>query len=173
MLINGAAGGVGTFAVQIAKRLGAEVTGVCSAANLDLVRSIGADHVIDYTQEDFTCHDRHFDVILDNVMNHSPSRCRRALAQEGTLILNNGTSAGPWIGPLGRMASAVLLSRFIQQRVCLAGLPRKANLVVLKERIEAGELTPVVERTYSLAETAQALRYLGKGHARGKVVNCL
>jgi NADPH:quinone reductase-like Zn-dependent oxidoreductase len=171
VLINGAAGGVGTFAVQIAKWLGAEVTGVCSTRNLDLVRSIGAEHVIDYTQEDFTtCHGRHFDVILDNVMNHSLSGCRHALTPEGTLILNNGTTGGAWIGPLGRMALAVLLSRFIRQKVRLAVLPSKTDLVVLKERIEAGDLTPVIDRTYPLAETAGALRYLGSGHARGKVV---
>jgi NADPH:quinone reductase-like Zn-dependent oxidoreductase len=170
VLINGAAGGVGTFATQIAKWLGAEVTGVCSTRNLDLVRSIGADHVIDYTREDFTRLERRFDVILDNVMNHSLSECRNALTPEGTLILNNGTTGSPWIGPLGRMASAILQSRFIRQRVRLALLPSKTDLVVVKDRIEAGDLAPVVDRTFPLVETAQALRYLGTGHARGKVV---
>jgi NADPH:quinone reductase-like Zn-dependent oxidoreductase len=173
VLINGAAGGVGTFAVQIAKWLGAEVTGVCSTRNLDLVRSIGANHVIDYTQDDFTRDERHYDVMLDNVMNHSLSECRRALTPDGTLIPNNGTTGGPWIGPLGRMALAFLLSRFIRQRVRLAVLPSKTDLVVLKERIEAGDLTPVVDRTFALVETAGALRYLGTGHARGKVVICV
>jgi NADPH:quinone reductase-like Zn-dependent oxidoreductase len=170
VLINGASGGVGTFAIQIAKWLGAEVTGVCSTSNVDLLRSIGADHVIDYTREDFTRQDLRYDVIFDNVMNHSLSECRHALTPEGTLILNNGTSGGPWVGPLGRMAVALLQSRFIHQRVCLAALPRTADLAVLNERIEAGDLAPVVDRTYPFAETAQALRYLGKGHARGKVV---
>jgi NADPH:quinone reductase-like Zn-dependent oxidoreductase len=173
VLINGASGGVGSFAIQIAKWLGAEVTGVCSTRNMDLIRSIGADHVIDYTQEDFTRHDRLYDVIFDNVMNHSLSECRHALKPEGTLILNNGTAGGPWIGPLGRMAVALLQSRFIRQRVRLAALPNKADMVLLKERIEAGDLTPVVDRTYPLAETPQALRYLGRGHARGKVVICV
>jgi NADPH:quinone reductase-like Zn-dependent oxidoreductase len=173
VLINGAAGGVGTFATQIANWLGAEVTGVCSTRNLDLVRSIGADHVIDYTREDFTRLARRFDVILDNVMNRSFSEVRHALTPRGCLILNNGTTGGPWIGPLGRMALALLLSRFIRQSVRLAVLPSKADLVVLKERCEAGSLAPVVDRTYPLVETARALRYLGTGHARGKVVICV
>jgi len=135
-----------------------------------LVRSIGADHVIDYTQEDFTHHEHRYDLILDNVMNHSLSDCRRALTADGTLILNNGTGGGRWIGTLGRMGLAFVLSRFIRQRVRLAGLPSNEDLPVLKERIEAGEMRPVVDRTYPLSQTAEALRYLGSGHARGKVI---
>jgi NADPH:quinone reductase-like Zn-dependent oxidoreductase len=170
VLINGAAGGVGTFAVQISKYLGAEVTGVCSTRNVDLVRSIGADHVIDYTQDDFTRREHLYDVIFDNVMNHPLSECRRALTLDGTLILNNGTSGGRWLGPLGRMVQALAVSRFIRQRVRLAVLPSREDLPLLKERIEAGDITPVIDRTYPLARTSEALRYVGAGHPRGKVI---
>jgi NADPH:quinone reductase-like Zn-dependent oxidoreductase len=164
------AGGVGTFAVQIARSLGAQVTGVCSTANVDLVRSIGADHVIDYRREDFTRAGRRYDLILDNVMNHSPAECLGALTREGTLILNNGTGGGPWFGTLGRMVAALVRSRFARQSVRLAQLPRSEDLPVLRELIEAGKLRPVIDRAYPLNETADAMRHLGSGHARGKVV---
>jgi NADPH:quinone reductase-like Zn-dependent oxidoreductase len=170
VLVNGAAGGVGTFAVQIARSLGAEVTGVCSTRNVDLVRSIGADQVVDYTREDFTRAERRYDLVLDNVMNHSLSDCRRALTPEGTLLLNNGTGGGRWIGPLGRMLTTLLVSSFARQRLRLARLPRKEDLPALKELIEAGKLRPVIDRTYPLGDVPEALRHLGTGHARGKVV---
>jgi NADPH:quinone reductase-like Zn-dependent oxidoreductase len=165
VLINGASGGVGTFAVQIAKALGAEVTGVCSTRNVDLVRSIGADHVVDYTQEDFTQSDRRYDLILDNVANHSFSDLRRALTPQGVIIPNSGH------GGMGYVLKAFLLSPFKHQ---IGGMylasPNNKGLVFLKELIEDGKITPVIDSTYPLSETPEALRYLGKGHARGKVV---
>ncbi len=169
VLINGAAGGVGTFAVQIAKSFGAEVTGVCSTRNVDMVRSIGADHVIDYTQEDFTQRGERYDLILDNV-DRSLSDCRRALTPEGTLVPIGGT-AGRWIDGLGRVVKARVLSAFVRQRLApfLAHV-KNEDLVVLKELIEAGKVTPVIDRTYPLSETPEAIRYLEEGHARGKVV---
>jgi len=171
VLINGASGGVGTFAVQIAKWLGADVTGVCSRRNVDLVRSIGADHVIDYAQEDFTQGEKRYDFILDNVGNHSLAALRRVLTPSGTLIPNNGTSGGRWIGPIGRTVKALVLSLFIRrQGRPFVAIPRNKDLVVLKELIEAGEVTPVIGRTYPLSETAEAMAHLGEGHARGKIV---
>jgi NADPH:quinone reductase-like Zn-dependent oxidoreductase len=171
VLINGASGGVGTFAVQIAKSLGAEVTGVCSTRNVDMVRSIGADHVIDYTQEDFTQSGQRYDVILDNVANHSLSDCRRALTPKGTLIPNNGTSGGRWIGTAGRIVKALVVSPFVSQRLRLfVAVPKNEDHVVLKELIESGKVTPVIDRTYPLSETPEALGYIEEGHARGKVV---
>jgi len=170
VLINGASGGVGTFAVQIAKALGAEVTGVCSTRNVEMVRSIGADHVIDYTQEDFTQGGERYDVILDNVANHSLADCRRALTPKGILLSNNGTSGGRWIGPLGRMAAAAVLSLFVRkQKPPFYSPVRKRDLIDLTKLIEAGEITPVIDRTYPLAETAEAMGHVGEGHARGKV----
>ena len=170
VLINGASGGVGTFAVQIAKALGAEVTGVCSTKNVEMVRSIGADHVIDYTQDDFTKGGERFDVILDNVANHSLADCRRALTAEGILLTNNGTSGNRWIGPLGRMAAAALLSPFVRkQRPPFYSPVRKRDLIDLKELIESGKITPAIDRTYPLSETAAAMGHVGEGHARGKV----
>ena len=171
VLINGASGGVGTFAVQIAKSLGAEVTGVCSGKNADLVQSIGADHVIDYTREDFTHGESRYDVILDNVANHSLSDCRRALDPKGMLLPNNGTAGGAWFGPLGRMVAALALSPFLsrQGRPFMA-TPTREDLVALRELIEAGEVTPVIDRTYPLGETPEAMAHVGAGHARGKVV---
>jgi NADPH:quinone reductase-like Zn-dependent oxidoreductase len=170
VLINGASGGVGTFAVQIAKALGAEVTGVCSTRNVEMVRSIGADHVIDYTQDDFTKGGERFDVILDNVANHSLADCRRALTAEGILLTNNGTSGSRWVGPLGRMAAAALLSPFVRKQGPPFYAPvRKRDLIDLEELIEAGKITPVIDRTYPLSEAAEAMRHVGEGHARGKV----
>jgi NADPH:quinone reductase-like Zn-dependent oxidoreductase len=165
VLINGASGGVGTFAVQIAKALGAEVTGVCSTRNVDMVRSIGADHVIDYTQEDFTQGGPRYDLILDNVANRSFSDYRRALAPRGTLIPNSGHAG------LGYVIKAFVRSAFVsQQGRPFVSTPKTADLVTLKELIEAGKVTPVIDRTYPLIETPEAFRYLGQGHAKGKVV---
>ena len=170
VLITGASGGVGTFAVQIAKSLGAEVTGVCSTRNVDMVRSIGADHVIDYTKEDFTQSEQRYDLILDNAEAHSLSKCRRVLAPRGTYIPNRG-SGGRWIGPLGRIAKARAVSLFTRQR--LRPFLSKENyedLVQLKELIESGKITPFIDKTYPLGESAEALAYVAEGHARGKVV---
>ena len=165
VLINGASGGVGTFAVQIAKAFGAEVTGVCSTRNTSLVRSIGADHVVDYTQEDFTQSGQRYDLILDNVGNHSFSDCRRVLTPQGTLIPNTGHAG------LGYIVKALVVSLFVrQQGRPFVAIPSNDDLVFLKELIEAGKLTPVIDRTYPLSETPEAFRYLDKGHARGKVV---
>jgi NADPH:quinone reductase-like Zn-dependent oxidoreductase len=163
VLINGAAGGVGTFAVQIAKALGAEVTGVCSTRNLDLVRSIGADEVVDYTAEDFTRRGQQYDVILEAFGNRSLSDLRRALTPNGTLVL----AAGSFTSLIG----ALVLSRVGRQRMLpfLATLSKK-DLVTLKELIEAGRVTPVVDRTYPLSEAPEAIRYLETKHARGKVI---
>jgi NADPH:quinone reductase-like Zn-dependent oxidoreductase len=165
VLINGASGGVGTFAVQIAKSLGAEVTGVCSTRNVDMVRSIGADHVIDYTQEDFTQSGQRYDLILDNVANRSLSDCRRALAPQGKLIPNSGHAG------IGYVLKAFVLSVFVsQQGRPFVSTPNQADLVVLKELLESGQVTPVIDRAYPLSETPEAMGYAGEGHARGKVV---
>jgi NADPH:quinone reductase-like Zn-dependent oxidoreductase len=171
VLINGASGGIGTFAVQIAKALGAEVTGVCSTRNVDMVRSIGADHVIDYTREDFTQKDQRYDFILDNVANHSLSDLRRALTPTGTLVPNGGGFDNHWFASGGRVISAHVLKRFVSHRLrpFLVSL-KFEDLVVLKELIEAGKVTPVIDRTYPLSEASQAIGHVGEGHARGKVV---
>ena len=171
VLIIGASGGVGTFAVQLAKALGAEVTGVCSTTNVDLVRSLGADHVIDYTQDDFTRGEQRYDLILQVAGTSSPSDCRRALTPKGTLVLISGDSDDRWIGPVARIVKALLLSPFVSQRmVNFTVAPNKEDLQALKELIEAGKLTPVIDRTYSLSEAPEGIRYLEEGHARGKVV---
>jgi NADPH:quinone reductase-like Zn-dependent oxidoreductase len=165
VLVNGAAGGVGTFAVQIAKALGAEVTGVCSTRNVELVRSLGADHVIDYTKEDFTQGDERYDLILDNVANHSFADLRRVLAPQGIIIPNSGH------GGMSYVFKAFLLSPFMrQQRSPLTTNMNGQELVVLKELIEAGKITPVIDRTYPLGEVPAAVGYASKGHARGKVI---
>ena len=165
VLINGASGGVGTFAVQIAKSLGAAVTGVCSSRNGELVRSIGADHVVDYTQEDFTQSGRRYDLILDNVGNRSFADCGRALTPQGRLLPNTGHAG------LGYVVKAFIRSLFMRrQGRPFVSIPNNEDLVVLKELIEAGKVTPVIDRTYPLRETSEAFRYLDKGHARGKVV---
>jgi NADPH:quinone reductase-like Zn-dependent oxidoreductase len=170
VLINGASGGVGTFAVQIAKAFGAEVTGVCSTRNLDMVRSIGADHVVDYTQEDFTQGGPRYDLILDNVGNHSLSDTRRALTPNGRL-LSNGAPVGGWFGGIDRVARAAVASLFVRQQARpFLSLPNQEDLAVLKELAAAGKITPVVDRTYPLREAPEAVSYLGQGHARGKVV---
>lgn len=170
VLINGASGGVGTFAMQIAKSFGAEVTGVCSTPNVGMVRSIGADHVIDYTQQDFTQGGIRYDVIFDNVENRSLSDCRRALTPGGTLILNSGTGAHG-IGMLIRLVKPFVVSPFVRQRLRrFLSVPNHGDLVVLSELVEAGKLRPVMDRTYPLHETPAALVYIESGHARGKVV---
>jgi NADPH:quinone reductase-like Zn-dependent oxidoreductase len=171
VLINGAAGGVGTFAVQIAKVFGAEVTGVCSTRNLDLIRSIGAHRVIDYTQEDFTRSGQRYDLIFDTVGNHSLSDCRRALTAKGTLVLVGGPNKGRWLGPLTGMLKAAAWSRFVSQKLLpfLAHL-NKDDLMVMRELLEAGKVVPVIDRAYPLSDVPDAIRYLEEGHARGKVV---
>ncbi len=170
VLINGASGGVGTFAVQIAKTFGADVTGVCSTRNVDLVRSIGADHVIDYTHEDFTQGGPRYDLIFDNVGNHSVLACRRALTPRGTLLPNSG-AGGRWLDGLPRIAAALALSPFVGQKLRpFVPAGKGEDLVVLTDLIAARKVAPVIDRTYPLSETAEALAYYGQGHARGKVV---
>jgi NADPH:quinone reductase-like Zn-dependent oxidoreductase len=168
VLITGASGGVGSFAVQIAKSFGAEVTGVCSTRNLDMVRSIGADHVIDYTREDFTRSRQRYDLILDNVGNHSLSATRVALTPKGTL-LPNGVPVSGWVGGLGRPFAAAVLSPFVgRQGRPFVSLPSKDDLATLKELAESGKVTPVIDRTYLLSETPTAMAHVGEGHAQGK-----
>lgn len=170
VLINGAAGGIGTFAVQLAKSFGAEVTGVCGTRNVDLLRSLGADHVIDYTQEDFTQGGARYDVILDNVENRSLTACRRMLAPGGALILNSGPR-GHGIGLLIRLAKPFVVAPFVHQRLRrYLSVPNHADLVILAGLIEAGKLRPVIDRTYPLAEITTALHSLEAGHTRGKAV---
>jgi len=170
VLIIGASGGVGTFAVQIAKWFDADVTGVCSTRNMEMVRAIGADHVMDYTQEDFTRGGQTYDLIFQLAGTQSPSECRRALTPRGTLLLSSGESSGRWIGPIGRIIKAVVLSPFVRQRL-VPFVAKRSNedLQVLKELIEAGKVSPVIDRTYPLSEVPEAIRYMEKGHARGKV----
>jgi NADPH:quinone reductase-like Zn-dependent oxidoreductase len=170
-LINGAAGGVGTFAVQIAKSFGADVTGVCSTRNVEMVRSIGASHVVDYTREDFTAGAERYDLILDCVGNHSPSALRRVLAPDGVSI-SVGTQKKRWvIGLLAHVIKPLALSLFVSQRfVILMAKLNSEDLNVLRGLMEAWKVTPVVDRQYKLSEAAEAVRYLEAGHARGKVV---
>src|SRR5712671_4192587 len=174
VLINGATGGVGTFAVQIAKLFGAEVTGVCSTGKVDLVRSIGANHVIDYTKEDFTKGDQRYDVIFDNVQNHSFSDRRRVLTPNGICVLAGIGGAGLHPETWGRIIGgfkADLLSRFVRQKfVRYVTKMDKEDLKLLSDLMRTGEVTPVIDRTYKLSETAEAMRYFEEGHARGKVV---
>ncbi len=170
VLINGASGGVGTYAVQIAKALGAEVTGVASARNAELVRSLGADTVIDYSTEDFTTGGRRYDVILDLIGNHSLSKLRRTLTHNGTLVLSSGTGSAVF-GPMGRIIRALALSPFVSQnlRIFAATLGTEV-LDELRELIEAGRVTPAIDRSYSLRETPDAIRYFADEHAHGKIV---
>jgi NADPH:quinone reductase-like Zn-dependent oxidoreductase len=171
VLVNGASGGIGTFAVQLAKSLGAEVIGVCSTSNVDLVRSIGADQVIDYTNDDFTQTGQRYDFIFDNVGNHSLSDLRGALIPKGTLVSNDGGFQNRWFASGGRVIRAKLVSRFVSQTLrTFIVSPKRENLQRLKELIEAGKVTPVIDRTYPLSETSQATNHVGGGHARGKVV---
>jgi NADPH:quinone reductase-like Zn-dependent oxidoreductase len=171
VLIIGAGGGVGTFAVQVAKAYGAEVTGVCSTAKTELVRSLGAYHVIDYTQENFADGRNRHDIILDIAGNRSLSHLRRALAPEGTLVIVGGEGGGKWFGGIDRQLRAQMLSLFVHQKLgTLIAIARKDDLQVLREFLEAGTVKPVVDRTFALSEVAEAIRYLREGRARGKVV---
>jgi NADPH:quinone reductase-like Zn-dependent oxidoreductase len=170
VLITGASGGVGTFAVQIAKALGAEVTAVCSTRNVELVRSVGADHIIDYTRTDFTRTGLRYDVIFDSVEAQFLSEVRRALTPTGTLIPNSGRG-GLWVGPLGRIVKARARSLFTRQTLRpFTSVGKRQDLLDLAELLEAAQLTPVIDRTYPLSQAAEALRYVGAGHTRGKVV---
>jgi NADPH:quinone reductase-like Zn-dependent oxidoreductase len=162
---------VGTFAVQIARAFDAEVTGVCSNRNVEMVRSLGADHVIDYTREDFTQCGQRYDLIFQLAGTRSPSECRRVLAPKGTLLLSSGESEGRWIGPVDRIIKALALSPFVSQKMASFTVkPNKEDLGFLKQLIETGQLAPVIDRTYPLSETPEAIGYLENGHARGKVV---
>jgi NADPH:quinone reductase-like Zn-dependent oxidoreductase len=170
VLILGASGGVGTFAVQIAKSFGAEVTGVCSTTKMDLVRSLGAEHVIDYTREDFAEGKQRYDVIIDTGGHLSLSHLRRALTPKGTVVIVGSETDGRWFGGFDRSIRAMLLSQFVsQQLVAFVNSENHEDLIVLKELIEAGEATPVIDRTYPLSEAPKAIHYLNEGHARGKI----
>jgi NADPH:quinone reductase-like Zn-dependent oxidoreductase len=171
VLINGAGGGVGTFAVQIAKALGGQVTAVCGTHNVELIRSLGADRVIDYTREDFTRNGQRFDLILDVAANRSLAACRRVQEPGGTLVLIGAAGSGRSIVPIAmRIVGAKMWSRFGSRMSMFMAKITREDLAVLKELIEAGKLIPVVDRTYPLSETAAAMRYLEQGHAQGKVV---
>jgi NADPH:quinone reductase-like Zn-dependent oxidoreductase len=172
VLINGASGGVGTFAVQLAKSFGAEVTGVCSTRNVDTVRSIGADHVIDYTQEDFTQGGERYDLMLDIAGSRSWSDYRRVLDEKATLVVVGGPKGNRWIGPLSQALKLRLSSIGGSRRVVAPFLAKmnREDLVVLQKLLEAGTVTPVIDKRYELSEVPEALRYLGEGHARGKIV---
>jgi len=171
VLIIGASGGVGTFAVQLAKVFGAEVTGVCSTPKLDLVRSIGADHVVDYTREDIAQTGERYDVILDTAGNRSLANLRGALTPRGTLVIVGGEEGGKWLAGTDRQLRAAVLSPFVSQRLrSFVAAARLEDLEFLKGLLESGKLTPVIDRTYSLSEAPEAIRYLMGGHARGKLV---
>jgi NADPH:quinone reductase-like Zn-dependent oxidoreductase len=170
VVINGASGGVGTFAIQIAKSFGADVTGVCSTKNVELVRSIGANRVIDYTTEDFAQADQRYDVMLDLVGNRSLSDCMGTLSRQGTYVLVGVSDMDRWFG-LARQIKALSLSPFVRQSVRVFIVKHnRADLAVLKELVEAGKVTPVIDRRYPLREVPEALRYQGEGHARGKII---
>jgi NADPH:quinone reductase-like Zn-dependent oxidoreductase len=171
VLIIGASGGVGTFAVQIAKAFGAEVTAVCSTAKVDLVRGLGADHVVDYTREDFADGEQHYDVILDIGGNSRLSHLRRALTPAGRLVIVGGETDGRWLGGFDRQMRAMLLSPLVSQKLGILGASENsADLSVLRELLEAGKVTPAIDRTYPLSGTAAAIRYLMEGKAQGKVI---
>ncbi len=171
VLIIGASGGVGTFAVQIAKAFGAEVTGVCSTAKTDLVRSIGADHVVDYTREDFADGEHRYDVILDIGGNSRLSHLRRALTDHGRLVMVGGETGGRWLGGMDRMLRAILLFRLVSQELStFIASENSADLGVLRDLMESGKIAPAVDRTYPLRETPAAIRHFQEGRARGKVV---
>jgi NADPH:quinone reductase-like Zn-dependent oxidoreductase len=171
VLINGASGGVGTFAVQIAKAYGAEVTGVCSGRNAEMVKSIGADHVIDYTKEDFTTGSERYDLIIDNVGNRSLAEYRRVLNRNGSLVIVGGPSDNSFLGPLTGLLKAALTSPFVHQKmIFILAQANKDDLDVLRDLMQTGKLTPVIDKRYKLSETAQAIGYLEQGHARGKVI---
>jgi NADPH:quinone reductase-like Zn-dependent oxidoreductase len=171
VLVNGAAGGAGTFAVQIAKSFGAEVTGVCSTRNVDMVRSIGADRVIDYTQEDFTKREQRYDLIFDCVGNHSLSACKRLLNPRGICVMAGDRSGRGMLGLLARLITALVLSWFVSQKlVTFLAKPSKEDLTIMRELMATGKVIPVIGRRYSLRNVREAIQYLEAGHARGKVV---
>src|SRR5215210_1796844 len=171
VLVIGASGGVGTYAVQLAKALGAEVTGVCSTTKVDMVRTIGADHVIDYTQEDFTQSGQRYDLILDIGGNSSLARLRRALKPRGTLVITGGEGGGRWLGGTDRQVRALVLSPFVGQTLgTFISKENHEDMIVLKELIESGKVAPVIDRTYPLSQVPEAIRFLQEGHAQGKVV---
>ena len=171
VLINGASGGVGTFAVQLAKALGAEVTAVCSTGKVEMVRSIGADHVVDYTKEDFARGERRYDLIACVAGNRSLSACRRVLSAHGRLVVVGGEVDGNWIAPVIGMVKPRLASLFRRQKmVSMLAKYRPADLSFIADLIAAGTVDPVIDRRYALAEVPDALRYLGEGHARGKII---
>jgi NADPH:quinone reductase-like Zn-dependent oxidoreductase len=171
VLINGASGGVGTFAVQIAKTYGADVTGVCSTRNVAMVKSIGADHVIDYTKEDFTQGSVRYDLIIDNVGSHTLSEYRRVLTPNGKLVIVGGPSDDPWLGPMTTSVKAYLVAPFVSQKlIFILAEANGEDLNVLRDLMQTGKLTPVIDRRYPLSETAQAISYLEQGHAKGKVI---
>jgi NADPH:quinone reductase-like Zn-dependent oxidoreductase len=171
VLVNGAAGGMGTFTVQLAKAFGAEVTGVCGTGNVDLVRSLGADEVIDYTKEDFTTSGEQYDVLIDNAANRSLADTKRVLTEKGVHVGVGLASTGNWIGPVLRPLGMAVRNPFVSRRLIpFLGKENADDLVVLRELIEDGKVTPVIDRTFSLAEAADALRYVETGHATAKVV---
>jgi NADPH:quinone reductase-like Zn-dependent oxidoreductase len=171
VLINGAAGGVGTLAVQLAKSYGAEVTGVCSTRNVDLVRSLGADHVVDYTSEDFTLGGQHYHVLIDNAGNRRWAECRRVLAPDGVWVMVGGSKANRWLGPVSHWLRTRTASLGASQTVVpLLSTISQTDLDTLRELAESGAFTPVVDRRYPLSEVTEAFRYVAGGHARGKVV---
>jgi NADPH:quinone reductase-like Zn-dependent oxidoreductase len=171
VLIIGASGGVGSFAVQIAKAFGAEVTGVCSAAKMDLVRAIGADHVVDYSRDEIGSGEHHYDVILDIAGNRGLSQLRRALTPKGTLVVVGGETAGRWLGGADRQIRALLLSPFVHQRLCtFVASETSGDLATICDLIQSGQLKPAIDRVYPLSEVALAIRHLIEGHTRGKVV---
>jgi NADPH:quinone reductase-like Zn-dependent oxidoreductase len=171
VLINGASGGVGTFAVQIAKAYGAEVTGVCSGRNAEMVKSIGADHVIDYTKEDFTAGSKRFDFIIDNIGNRSLAELRRVLNRSGSIIIVGGPSDNSFLGPLTGLLKAKLTSPFVSEKmIFMLADANKDDLDVLRGMMQTGKVTPVIDKRYQLSETAQAISYVEQGHAHGKVI---
>jgi NADPH:quinone reductase-like Zn-dependent oxidoreductase len=171
VLVIGAAGGVGSFAVQLAKAFGAQVTGVAGTAQADLVRSIGADDVVDYTRDDVTDGRRHWDLVLDTAGHRSLTRLRRALTPRGTLVIVGSEGRGRWLGGFDRQLRALVLSRFVGQRLrMLSSTPRQDDLQTLRELLEAGRLTPVLDRSFPLAEVPEAIRHLVRGHGPGKIV---
>ncbi len=171
MLVIGASGGVGTYAVQLAKAFGAHVTGVCSTTKLDLVRSLGADAVLDYTRDDFAAGDQHYDLVLDIGGNSALARLRRALFREGTLVIVGGETGGRFLGGFGRTIRALLWSPFVSQTLTnVLCSENHEDLLALTQLIEAGKVTPAIDRTYPLSEAPKAIRYVEDGHARGQVV---
>jgi NADPH:quinone reductase-like Zn-dependent oxidoreductase len=171
VLINGAAGGVGSFAVQIAKAFGADVTGVCGTRNVELVRSIGADHVLDYTRDDFTRSGQRYDLVLDCAGNRSLSACRRVMTARGTFVAVGVRPGGLWVGPIPHLLGLMVSSWFVSQKVVFfVAKISSDDLTTLKDLVEAKKMTPVIDRRYTLSEVPEAIRYLKEGHARGKVV---